>query len=375
MDDIVRSTSKLKINNLSSTQILVNQYLSDWLYEEGIDVLRSFKDEVFSINQMEDMQSSTASLSINNLSKPLSPISNSNHNVPILSTNGIVNSPLDLLSNDNHSKSPKKRTQDDMLSSRKTTLNTTNTINHINSNIQSNEEYESSKNSITRRRSNFDHIPKFYTPISQRTSSSALLPSSSTSVPSNPNEATYFNFHLVRHDGTIPYSHAIKEDQLSLRYSEIEALFAPFPNGIPVENFVHITKKLYGVPSFFNLPLCKRINQLFPDIHNSSNTSNNMNQSLSNFSSYGNISSSSNTSPKLMLPMKRHTQGIIVKFKQFLKFWEYEIEPFNRIERFYRLIKSISNDFIVKDDFVIFLQELLHFHPGLGACLFVRTPH
>ena len=31
--------------------------------------------------------------------------------------------------------------------------------------------------------------------------------------------------------------------------------------GIPVDKFVHMTKRLCGLPSFFNLPLCKRIQQ------------------------------------------------------------------------------------------------------------------
>ena len=32
-----------------------------------------------------------------------------------------------------------------------------------------------------------------------------------------------------------------------------------------VEKFVHVTKRLCGIPSFFNLPLCKRINELYGD--------------------------------------------------------------------------------------------------------------
>ena len=49
----------------------------------------------------------------------------------------------------------------------------------------------------------------------------------------------------------------------------------------------------------------------------------------------------------------------------YLQYWAAEIEPFDRVERFFRVIKSPSADFITKDDFVPFIQELLHFHPGL----------
>jgi serine/threonine-protein phosphatase 2A regulatory subunit B'' len=42
-----------------------------------------------------------------------------------------------------------------------------------------------------------------------------------------------------------------------------------------------------------------------------------------------------------------------------------QVEPYSRVERFFRVIKRCEADFIYKDDFIPFLQELLHFHPGL----------
>jgi len=48
----------------------------------------------------------------------------------------------------------------------------------------------------------------------------------------------------------------------SKKLTEIESHFKQYPNGIPVDKFVHVTKRICGVPSFFNLPLFKRINTL-----------------------------------------------------------------------------------------------------------------
>jgi hypothetical protein len=40
--------------------------------------------------------------------------------------------------------------------------------------------------------------------------------------------------------------------------------------------------------------------------------------------------------------------GTKVKLKAFLSFWQAEIEPYDRIERFFRIIKHPENDYICK---------------------------
>jgi len=159
-----------------------------------------------------------------------------------------------------------------------------------------------------RRRAAFDTIPAFYTP-GKKVSRFARLSS--------------------------------QTDSLSKRLSEIEAFFRPFPHGIPVEKFVHVTKRLCGIPSFFNLPLCKRINELYGD------------------------ADSGIPQPRTIGRNSRNPSGVKIKLKTFLKFWSAEVEPCDRTERFFRVIKKHDAEYIYKDDFVPFLQELLHFHPGL----------
>ena len=48
-----------------------------------------------------------------------------------------------------------------------------------------------------------------------------------------------------------------------------------------------------------------------------------------------------------------------------MKYWLDEIEPFAHEERFFRAVKQPNAEYIVKEDFNPYIQELLHFHPGL----------
>jgi serine/threonine-protein phosphatase 2A regulatory subunit B'' len=159
-------------------------------------------------------------------------------------------------------------------------------------------------------------------------------------------------------------------DQLVLRLPEIESYFKPYPNGIPFENFVHITKGLCGLPSFFNLPLCRRITLLYPPSSSTTTTA----------SSDKSSSKSSRSSHQQPPPQQQQQPAAApnrMTLKTFLLYWQHEIEPYDRYERFFRLVKqpapSASGgggpvdevNYIMKDDFVPFIQELLHFHPGL----------
>jgi serine/threonine-protein phosphatase 2A regulatory subunit B'' len=129
----------------------------------------------------------------------------------------------------------------------------------------------------------------------------------------------------------------IEEDQLTNRLPEIETFFKQHVNGIPVDKFVYVTKRLCNIPSFFNIPLCSRI-----------------------LSGYGNEKDNSfNRKDPKYLSMQK------IKLKPFLQFWQKEIEPYDHYERFFRIVKQPDADYITKDDFVPFLQELLRFHPGL----------
>ena len=174
-----------------------------------------------------------------------------------------------------------------------------------NSRLEKNSNYNQDEKSASRRRANFDKIPAFYFPKQRASRSNTIC----------------------------------EEDKLTNKLLDIETYFKPYNGEIPVEKFVHVTKKLIGIPSFFNLPLCKRINELFdPD----------------------------DVPPPRIVG--RNSNQVIrsnVKLKSFLKYWQLEVEPYDRTERLFRIIKQQDADYIVKEDFMPFLLELLHFHPGL----------
>jgi serine/threonine-protein phosphatase 2A regulatory subunit B'' len=41
------------------------------------------------------------------------------------------------------------------------------------------------------------------------------------------------------------------------------------------------------------------------------------------------------------------------------------MEPYDEQERFFRLVKKPSREYITRDDFLPFIEELLMSHPGL----------
>jgi hypothetical protein len=116
----------------------------------------------------------------------------------------------------------------------------------------------------------------------------------------------------------------IPEDELITRLTEIESYFKAYPAGIPFENFVHITKGLCGLPSFFNLPLCRRISALFPS------------------------STSTLDKSKPLAPNTASPPATKITLKVFLQYWQKEIEPFDRYERFFRLVKQPNVNYICK---------------------------
>ena len=133
--------------------------------------------------------------------------------------------------------------------------------------------------------------------------------------------------------GTKLRSYPIEEDQLypnSNKLIEIETLFKKYNNLISSNDFVDVTKYLCGFPSFFNSLLISRIQLLY---------------------------SSHQRNPYYL--------STSVSLTSFLEYWKQEIAPFDRNERFFNLIKRPSNNYITKDDFFPFLQELLDLHPGL----------
>jgi hypothetical protein len=312
MEELGLFAPKVPLMHFPSAKIKMDELFNEWLTVEGGTTLCTILIESITLNGTSTIKNDQASDSA---------------------------SPMQQRGNNTAYKSPKKRTQSEMIQSNidelhEALLNSDNEslplhesneeVNVVIKNHEGSSMYTSDNNNnnnnnnnndgddthnVKGRRANFDKIPVFF-------------------IPGRRN-----NNHLrnVNND----------DDLLVKRLPEIEAFFKPFPGGIPIEKFVHVTKRLCGVPSFFNMPLCRRINERFGD------------------------SDAGIPPPRTIGRSGRTPSGVKIKMKAFLRFWQSEIEPYDKIERFVRIIKKPESDFIYKDDFIPFLQELLHFHPGL----------
>jgi serine/threonine-protein phosphatase 2A regulatory subunit B'' len=133
-----------------------------------------------------------------------------------------------------------------------------------------------------------------------------------------------------RMEGGRSRNRGIAGDALSAKADEIEAAFRAASDGasgfpVTLEKFMPITTQLCGMPSIFNAPLFRRV------------------ASLSTAST------------------DEH-----VTHDDFVKFWRDDMEPFDHLDRFFRLVKSVNADAIVREDLDPFVEELLHTHPGLA---------
>jgi serine/threonine-protein phosphatase 2A regulatory subunit B'' len=106
-------------------------------------------------------------------------------------------------------------------------------------------------------------------------------------------------------------------------------------------DFLEVTKDVCKFPSFFNAPLYRRILLLFGKTHPSSTSSNNDDTTK---------------------PTESTTE---LTYAMFQNYWIQEMEPYDEQERFFRLVKKPSREYITRDDFLPFIEELLMSHPGL----------
>ena len=199
--------------------------------------------------------------------------------------------------------------------------------------------------------------------------------------------------------------------------------------GVPVESFAAVSKNLCGFPSFFAAPLFRRIRQQFAPAHKvtaqgelmspplgytgnlagmipntdgksptaagasttargrsagaNNTTTDHRGSSRSRSRSQnrregGDNTNSSSSSPGAVVELSvietraahdstvsRDTTGVIA-LPLFLAYWKAEMERYDNVDRFFRLIKKRAGRAIEPLDFMPFMEELLAFHPGLA---------
>jgi EF-hand domain len=123
-------------------------------------------------------------------------------------------------------------------------------------------------------------------------------------------------------------------DQVLAVYAEIgQGKGDPKQRFVPVQEFVRITKDIFRFPTFFNYPLCQRLFRLWRE-HKKINT------------------------PTMDLSPEEPITYEMVEW-----FWLEEMEPYDAHERFFRLCKKTTANYIVRDDFLPFIKALLSDHP------------
>ena len=111
---------------------------------------------------------------------------------------------------------------------------------------------------------------------------------------------------------------------------------------LPMDQFHKITEVICGFPRFFNGPFYRRILYFFQL------------QWQANHKQSGSIHFEQNQQP--VFPKE-------VTYQMFQEYWKEELEMYDESERFFRLVKQPDSNYISKDDFLPYIEELLACHP------------
>lgn len=138
-------------------------------------------------------------------------------------------------------------------------------------------------------------------------------------------------------------------------------------NGICKNDFVSVCKGLCNFPTFLNESLCKRILEIAPgDLGNSTQILDGSRRAEGKSSDPPEFSSRHESKTDRGSAPEANGDGeTYISKKQFLKFWVEEMEPYDDQDRFFRLLKPMHRDYMLSEDFMPHLEELLAYHPGL----------
>ena len=114
---------------------------------------------------------------------------------------------------------------------------------------------------------------------------------------------------------------------------------------IPLERFERVTKELCNLPTFFHKPLYERILMLWSTYYH-----------LDVIGGAGGGGGNNSGGGEENLPP-------VVTYGIFHYFWKTEMAPYDKNERFFRLLKRPEVDYITRDDFFPYIKELLNDHP------------
>lgn len=144
----------------------------------------------------------------------------------------------------------------------------------------------------------------------------------------------------VKGEGGRGRGRPIPRDSLEERRQEMERLFERHPEGLGVDDFVPVTKTLCGFPSFFNAVLYKRIFARSQQARASAARQREKTAPEGDDSEGahgGQDNGADELPPDARIPLAL-----------FQEFWKDEVETYDHIDRFFRLVKKPENHFIEK---------------------------
>lgn len=151
---------------------------------------------------------------------------------------------------------------------------------------------------------------------------------------------------FVQGEGGRGRGRPIPRDSFAARRQEMEQLFEQHPEGRGVDEFVTLTKTLCGFPSFFNAVLFKRIFARSQQAKASKD--HDKGAAVDDVGSDGeHVERSGHDAGADELPSDAR-----ISLALFEEFWKDEIETYDHIDRFFRLVKKPANQFIEKVKFV-----------------------
>lgn len=146
-------------------------------------------------------------------------------------------------------------------------------------------------------------------------------------------------------------------------------------NVLTIDNFVKITKDICRFPTFFNRPLYRRILYLW-NVRNIKNEKQRMiiwnefekQETLSVLGIIEPKASNVGGTSDINELLQHLDKNISLEIFQW--FWKEEMQDYDMEERFFRLLKKPFEDFVDKNCFMPFMQELLNDHP-VSSMIFV----
>lgn len=197
-----------------------------------------------------------------------------------------------------------------------------------------------------------------YAMLSPQSTSSSSLDGSKPLIAVPP----FYNVSAQRHVRS-----SMSEDALDNRLAEIHEVFKDRPDGINSEDFLPICKNVLDFPSALNAPLFRRIRMLTMMWRGEPISS--------NVAEMESVKKEAEENPRIPTNpawMSAAEQEQLIELEtgrlteaDFLEWWKREAEPFDRDERFFRLVKQPGASFITAHDFFPFVRELIQGHPGL----------